>query len=220
MHKEFYLNLGMEFLESNHASYKTLNSNPLFNYSTKINQILTLLLKHKLINTKLHSHIKPNEKLKVPNLYFLPKLHKFPNISGRPICSGNSHPAENISLYIDYILKPYATKDPLCLKDGPQLLEILHDIKNIPKYARLYSLDVKTCTQGTISKELQLLKLNKYPTTPSTIITLQKTVLYTNFSHFNSTFYKQTNGVAMGPSCACTITDILMCQYVINKMWE
>jgi|688.fasta_scaffold45346_3 hypothetical protein len=232
MHKEFYLNLGMEFLESNHASYKTLNSNPLFNYSTKINQILTLLLKHKQINTKLHQLIKPNEKLKVPNLYFLPKLHKFPNLSGRPICSGNSHPAENISLYIDYILKPYATKDPLYLKDGPQLLEILHDIKNIPKYALLFSLDVinmypsipiqelLNTIQETISKEPQILKLNKYPTTPSTIITLLKTVLYTNFSHFNSTFYKQTHGVAMGTPCACTITDIFMCQYAHKNFFK
>ncbi len=79
------------------------------------------MLKHKLINTKLHQLIKPNEKPKVPNLYFLPKLHKFPNYSGRPIGSGNSHPAENISLYKDYILIPYATKDPIYLKDGPQL---------------------------------------------------------------------------------------------------
>ena len=94
-------------------------------YNQKIHQILSLLKNQELIYKKLYQLIDTSEKVKTPNLYFLPKIHKIPNITGRPICSGNSHPAENISLYIDYILKPFITNDSFYLKDGSLLLETL-----------------------------------------------------------------------------------------------
>ena len=232
MHREYYRNMGMDFLQKNITSYKTLNHNPIELYNQKILQILAILNTKKLINKKLHQLIKPNLKIKTPNLYFLPKLHKIPNISGRPICSGNNHPAENVSLYLDYILKPFVTRDPFYLKDGQQLLETLEDMNNIPHYALLFSLDVVNMYPSipldelltTISKVLHaypnLLKLNKYPSSPETILILLKTVLYTNFSQFNKTYYKQIYGIAMGTPCACTISDIFMCQFVRENLFN
>ena len=100
------MHLGLDFLNKNITSYKILTIDPLNKYNLKINLIIRQLLQNKMISKKLEHIIKPNNQLKSPNLYFLPKVHKIPNISGRPICSGNSHPAENISIYLDYILKP------------------------------------------------------------------------------------------------------------------
>ena len=189
MHRDFYLNLGLDFFNKNESSYRLLEENPLSKYTQKITSILNQLNIKKLINNKLLQLIKPANIPKTPNLYFLPKIHKLPNLSGRPICSGNSHPAENISLYLDYVLKPYATTDPIYLKDGPQLLQMIENIKGIPDYAIIFSLDVVNMYPSialenlisTIDKILSvnpsLIKLNKFPTSSSTIITLLKTVL-------------------------------------------
>ena len=232
MHRDFYLNLGLDFFNKNESSYRLLEENPLSKYTQKITSILNQLNIKKMINNKLLQLIKPANIPKTPNLYFLPKIHKLPNLSGRPICSGNSHPAENISLYLDYVLKPYATTDPIYLKDGPQLLQMIENIKGIPDYAIIFSLDVVNMYPSiplenlisTIDKILSvnpsLIKLNKFPTSSSTIITLLKTVLYTNYSHFNNKYYKQTHGVAMGTPCACTITDIFMCNFVKENFFN
>ena len=232
MHQDFYMHLGLDFLNKNITSYKILTIDPLNKYNRKINLIIRQLLQNKMISKKLEHIIKPNNQLKTPNLYFLPKVHKIPNISGRPICSGNSHPAENISIYLDYILKPYVTENPIYLKDSPQLLNILNNINGIPEYALIFSLDVINMYPSiplydlinSINKTLEsnpdLLKLNKFPTSPETILTLLKTVLFTNYSHFNGKFYKQIHGVAMGTPCACTITDIFMCNFVLEHFFK
>ena len=97
MHETFYHNLGLEFINSNLAFFKILETDPLMDYTHKINIILKMLITKNKINRKLWQVIKPSPEPKTPNLYFLPKIHKIPKISGRPICSSNNHPAENIS---------------------------------------------------------------------------------------------------------------------------
>ena len=233
MHRQFYSNLGLDFLNKNMKSYRLLTENPLNKYHQKITIVLDQLKQNKKITKKLYQLIKPNEKTKTPNLYFLPKIHKLPNIAGRPISSSNSHPAENISIYLDHILKPYTNIDPIYLKDGTQLLQMLENIVNIPEHALVFSLDVINMYPSIPLGELihainkvinlnpRLLQLeNKFPISTETVIALLKTVLYTNFSQFNSNIYKQIHGVAMGTPCACTITDIYMCNFVNENLFN
>ena len=195
-------------------------------YTDKINQLLGTLTKYKLITKSTQQIIKPLINIETSNLYFLPKLHKAPTISGRPISSANGHPAENISIFLDVVLKEYAINQPLYLRDGPQLLESLNNMNSIPQHALLFSIDVinmypsipiqeliNTIYEVT-SNNLQPLNTSQFKLTPDAIRILLKTVLYTNYFTFNDTFYEQTHGVAMGTPCACTITDIFICKFV------
>ena len=226
MHQDFYLNLGLDFINSNLSFFKTLDTDPLLDFTNKINLILNHLLNRNKISAKLKQIIKPSTEPKTPNLYFLPKIHKFPRISGRPICSANAHPAENISIFLDYTLKPYATMDPIYLKDGPQLLDSLQNISEIPPHALLFSIDVVNMytniplpeltdvIQKIITNNPQILSQSKFPVKPDIIHILLKLVLYTNYFKFNDQLYHQVHGLAMGTPCACTISDLFICDFV------
>ena len=232
MHQEFYLDLGLSFLRENKNYFKKLETDPLFTYSTKINFILQNLLTKNQITKKLYEIIKPTELLKTPNLYFLPKIHKKPHITGRPICSSNGHPAENISRFLDHLLKPYATSNPLYLKDTPQLLQDIANISEIPDTAILFSVDIVNMYTNIPIYELietiySIVKLNPqhlkstiYNLTPETVKVLLKIVLFTNHFTFNGNIIKQINGIAMGTPCACTITDIFICEFVQKNFFN
>ena len=229
MHRTFYEHLATTYITSNNSFYQILLTDPLTKHVLKINQILDILLSKKLYK-KIKQLISPSIAPKTPNLYFLPKLHKSPNITGRPICSANNHPAENISLFLDHILKEYAIQHPLYLRDGPQLLETLNKINEIPKHAILFSIDVINMYPSIPITELidsifkttttNPIPLTKHKLSPETVRILLKTVLFTNHFTFNNIIYKQTNGVAMGTPCAYTITDIFICNFVTQYFFN
>lgn len=72
-------------------------------------------------------------------LYFLKKLHKTP-ISERPIVSGYNSVSENVSAYLDYILKPLMQTVPSYLKNTYELLDHLNS-KTFPEDCLLCIVD-------------------------------------------------------------------------------
>lgn len=231
MHKSFYREIAKKFLTENNNVFKLLLSDPTASIHKKVTESLWhLKLKGKL-NNYLFEILQPPTKNKAPNLYFLPKIHKKPNISGRPISSGNGHPAENISVFIDFVLKPYAESSPIFIKDSLVLINDLNNLHQLPSQAFLFSLDVVNMYTNIpidemmdiiyleVEQKPQLLFHKNYKCLDAaTIRTLMEIVLKNNNVYFDGKHYLQTNGVAMGTSCACTTTDIFICEWISRNM--
>ena len=231
MHTSFYKEIAYKFLKENEQVFKLLKNDPTKWIHSKVINSLTSLRLNGQINNFLHEILQPPAKNKAPNLYFLPKIHKKPNISGRPISSGNGHPAENISIFIDFILKPYAEASPIFIKDSTLLINDLGQFKNLPPHTILFSLDVVNMYTNIPIDEMmdiitiqiqqapQLLYHKKFPfLEPYTIYQLMEIVLKHNNVYFDNKHYLQTNGIAMGTSCACTTTDIYICEWIERNL--
>jgi hypothetical protein len=198
-----------------------------------INASLLRLKKLYNIPNNTLKYLLPNtERTRCPFLYGLPKIHK-KIVSFRPIVSGNGHATENISIFLDYILQPFSTNHPLYLKDATQLLQTINELKlkNPPNNdLLLFNLDVvnmytnipqEECINSvleTISKDPAKLHRNKTNYDPKLISQLLALVLHNNFFQFNGKFYQQKHGIAMGTPCACTISDIYICNFIENAL--
>ena len=194
-----------------------------------INASLIRLKKLYNIPNNILKYLLPNtERARCPFLYGLPKIHK-KIVSFRPIVSGNEHATENISIFLDYILQPFSTNHPLYLKDVTQLLQIINELKirNPPNNdLLLFNLDVvnmytnipqEECINSvleTISNDPTKLHRNKTNYDPKLISQLLALVLHNNYFQFNGKFYHQKHGIAMGTPCACTISDIYICNLI------
>ena len=232
MTKQFYIEIGRNFLESNKDFIVTLPLDPTLTITNKITYELTKLLQENKINQLLFTILKPTTHPKTPSIYFLPKIHKNPNISGRPIVSANNHPCENISIFLDYVLQPYSTKHPLFLKDSTNLLQEISTLSNLPQHALLFSIDVVNMYTMipikemineiliTINENPLLLNHPKYSINKDTIKTLLELTFETNYFEFNDILYLQTNGIAMGTACACVTSDIFICNFVEKNLFK
>ena len=231
MHKSFYREIANKFLQENESVFKLLNSDPTAWIRKKVTDTLWNLKLEGKLNNYLFEILQPATKNKAPNLYFLPKIHKKPNISGRPISSGNGHPAENISVFVDFVLKPYAEASSIFIKDSTVLINDLSKLDSLPSQTILFSLDVVNMytnipideMMDIISLEIAqkpelLLHKNYKCLDASTVRTLMEVVLKHNNVYFDGKHYLQTNGVAMGTSCACTTTDIYICEWIERHM--
>ena len=74
----------------------------------------------------------------------LPKIHK-PNNPGRPIISGCDSPSANLSVFLDYYLKPIVQNLPSYIRDIDDFLKTVLDMNTtIPPNAILVTLDVRS----------------------------------------------------------------------------
>ena len=73
--------------------------------------------------------------------YVLPKIHKELDSKlplgylGRPIVSGCGSLTENISAYVDSILKPHMESLPSYVKETSDFITKIHDLEGIPQNA-------------------------------------------------------------------------------------
>ena len=152
--------------------------------------------------------------------YLLPKIHKSKtNPPGRPIMSGNGHPTEWISAWVDYKIQPLMLKLPTFLKDTTDLLQHLAKIKPTVN-TRIISLDV-TSLYTNIPQRLGIKSIRTVgsaldPSTDyTTVADLAQLVLENNIFKFNGDHYIQTQGTAMGTRMAPAYANIFM--YTIEE---
>ena len=226
---EFYESSISKQLQEAPDFFEHINFDPTTTALKCINASLKRLKKLHNIPNNTFKYLLPNtEKTRCPFLYGLPKIHK-KIVSFRPIVSGNEHATENISIFLDYILQPYSTNHPLYLKDVTQLLQIINKLKlkNPPNNnLLLFNLDVvnmytnipqEECINSvfaTINNDPTRLHRNKTNYQPKLISQLLALVLHNNYFQFNGQFYQQKHGIAMGTPCACTISDIYICNLI------
>ena len=123
------------------AYYQKLECSKLTKTCKLIAKCLTDLNRKGLITSaekKAMTQTNPRE----AEFYLLPKIHKSKtNPPGRPIMSGNGHPTEWISAWVDYKIQPLMLKLPTFLKDTTDLLQHFANIK-LTANTRIISLDV------------------------------------------------------------------------------
>lgn len=227
MDKEFYKDSVNKMLQNSNEFYQPIPQDPTQRIYNVVSQTLKKLFEAGELPKKLLNMLKPkDDRIRCPYLYGLPKIHK-EIVSFRPIVSGNNHPAELISIFLDYLLQPYSTSMDYYLKDSTQLLLELSNLKKLdPKKHILFSLDVVNMYTNipldelfqVIEEELksrpELLKRQDFEFKIRTILTLLNITLFNNCFQFDNKFYHQRHGIAMGTPCACTISDIYICNFM------
>ncbi|XP_074648985.1 uncharacterized protein LOC141904308 [Tubulanus polymorphus] len=88
-------------------------------------------------------YLTPGSDIKIPEFYLLPKIHKVNN-PGRPILSGNNGPTEKISKYLDYFLRPIASRVSTYIQDTNDFLNKINSLPPLRKDAILVTMDVKS----------------------------------------------------------------------------
>ena len=150
--------------------------------------------------------------------YLLPKIHKsLSNPPGRPIMSGNNHPTEKLSEYVDFHLKPHIPKIDSYLKDTAHFLETIKDLE-LPPNAKLVTFDVTSLYtnikhEDGIAAIYDFMKEHTDERTAAMLRDMTATILENNLFEFKSTLYKQVSGTAMGSKFAPNYANIRMNQF-------
>ena len=188
----------------------------------KINELLTKLKQKKYISKKELEFFQPDPDGRSRLIYFTPKIHKDPvtwpnkNIpSARPIVSDVGSDLYNISKLIDFYLTPFSNKHPSYIKDTPDFINKLSQVK-IPENAYLITLDVESLyTNINTEQGIEAIKLmtQTYPNQErpdKEMLELINICLNNNDFIFNKEWFLQIYGTAMGKNFSPRYADIFM----------
>ena len=211
---------------NNPKHYKKIPA-PIFpTVRNKIKDILNSLKHNRFLEDKQIEHLEPPEEPRNRMFYLLPKIHKPKGkwLNGtippaiRPIVSDCSSDTYNISEFIDHYLKPVSNLHPSYLKDTPDFINKIRNIK-VPTKALLITLDVDalyTNIDNTNGLKAVQDTFNLYPN-PSRpdqqILELLKLSLENNDFTFNKEWFLQIWGTAMGKKFAPEYADIFMANW-------
>lgn len=226
MDRTTYINEVLRQL-NNTQHYKPLDA-PIYPDSFPLlKEILTSLYNRKFINNKQFKFLlgdkKPNER----KFYILPKIHKDPSTwhppfvmpPGRPIVSDCGSDTDRVADFIEYYLNPLSIKHPAYIKDTYHFIDIIKNL-TIPLDSFLFSLDVDSLYTNIDTKSglLAVQKMfYKYPNSSRPdrdLLRLLELNLTKNDFVFNSEYYLQVKGTAMGKSFAPSYANIFM------AVWE
>ncbi|CAN7986166.1 unnamed protein product, partial [Ixodes hexagonus] len=193
--------------------YKALTQDPTAEFTTSVTRILTRLRKDEEIDGHLLNFLTPKN-CKPGRFYLLPKIHK-PGNPGRPIVSSNGTVTENLSSFVDYLIKDLPETFASYVKDTNHFLQIIAEI-NLPQNASLVTLDVSSLYTNIPHAEGIQATVSAYDKKPDKLVdseTLSKLLdLILNFNHFefDNDHYLQINGTAMGTKMAPNYANIFM----------
>lgn len=225
MDKENYIAEGHRQLNNvNH--YKKLRT-PLYpETAEKINDILEDLHGKNFISFKQMCYLKPPVDPRPRQMYLLPKIHKALDTwkidgkmpPGRPIISDCESESYAVSEYIDHFLQTLACKHASYVKDTPDFLNKLKEVKIKPG-TLLVTLDVESMyTNIDNERGLNAVKKafadNPDPRRPDDhLIELLELSLKNNDFIFNDEIYLQVSGTAMGKKFAPSYANIFMAEW-------
>ena len=198
--KQTYLEKALAHL-SDTSTYKPVDKFPLEELLHRLNSLVYQNLGTlSLTEIKFILH-KPSNQYRVPNMYFLPKVHKDP-IGYRPICSYNGSLFEQTSKWLHHQLLPILLQQKQYLRDSFSLVQTLENITPPPN-SFIFTFDVESL-YPSIPPKLGLLAL-KHLIAPhfskqkaNLIYTLSALTLEYHFLSFNNQTYQQIKGTAMG----------------------
>ncbi|XP_072332649.1 uncharacterized protein [Scyliorhinus torazame] len=144
--------------------------------------------------------------------YCLPKIHKA-NTPGRPIVSGNGTLCENLSGYIEGILKPIVQGTPSFCRDTTDFLQKLNSHGPVELGTFLVTMDVSALYTSIphddgIAATASVLNTDNCQS-PDAILQLICFILDHNVFTFDK-FFIQTHGTAMGTKFAPQYANIFM----------
>lgn len=192
---------------------------------SKINDTLDHLLKKRYISEKQSDFLKANDSDRNRNFYLLPKVHKppekWPNEDmpeGRPIVGDCATESRRVSDYIDYFLKPLATKHSTYLKDTYNFINKIKN-KKIDKNCLLVTGDITALyTNMNINRTIAVVKRafknNPHRNRPDDeLIKLLELIMKNNDFKFNEESFLQIFGTAMGKSFAPNLANLYLIDF-------
>ena len=227
--QEDYLKKSDEHMEITGA-YKCLDKHdPLPELIQRTNSyLLKLRLKHLITQKQYESLVVKTEEVDLAHLYYLPKVHK-QDTPLRPIVAGMKHPTIKISRMLDKLLRPLFNKmaATTTVTSGNEVLDKLGkwSVKNLRQTTTFCTLDVCNLytmipqIDGVLSFKKMLDKLNlKHVSglSTETIIKLSRYVLQNNYFTYNSRYYHQIRGGAMGSPLTLTMANCYMYFYELD----
>ena len=227
--QEDYLKKSDEHMEITGA-YKCLDKHdPLPELIQRTNSyLLKLRLKHLITQKQYESLVVKTEEVDLAHLYYLPKVHK-QDTPLRPIVAGMKHPTIKISRMLDELLRPLFNKmaATTTVTSGTEVLDKLEkwSVKNLRQTTTFCTLDVCNLytmipqIDGVLSFKKMLDKLNlKHVSglSTETIIKLSRYVLQNNYFTYNSRYYHQIRGGAMGSPLTLTMANCYMYFYELD----
>ncbi|MGL5207763.1 GIY-YIG nuclease family protein, partial [Cetobacterium sp.] len=180
----------------------------------------------KYINHKQREYLLGSHTPRLRQFYLLPKIHKDPTTwstpneipPGRPIVSDCDSESYCTAEYIEYFLSPISRKHPSYLKDTYDFIEKIGKIK-IPPNAFLFTMDVDSLytnieTEAGLRAVQKCFEKYPNPRRPTKqLMELLKINLTKNDFEFDSQFYLQRKGTAMGKKFAPSYANIFMADW-------
>ena len=216
LNKEDYIKEGERQLRNKDHYRKIENPKELIKDFTKeVEDSLKSFLSKGFINEDLYK-ILYRANPRTSNLYLLPKIHK-KNNPGRPIINSVGSLTETLSAFIDEILRKYSKLARSYVKDTSHFLQINNDV-NINQGDLIATVDVTALYtniphQDGITRIIKYLR--KHGATAKEIELCQEIlphILQKNYFEFNSQYYLQISGTAMGTRCAPNYAIIFMAE--------
>jgi len=218
---ELYDNLALEHL-NDITTYKKIESNPLEDIINNVNESLNNLLDNNHISEDLYKLLVVKE-AKLGNFRLLPKIHK-EKFGVRPIISYKNNPTKNLCKLLDKIIRPFVEKSSSYIKDSQNFIQ-KNINKKYPKNAKIFSFDVVSLyTNIDHDKCLDTLSdFFKDKLDPDFAIDIfgfreiLRLVFKYNYFIFETYFYFQIKGIAMGSIAGPSIANIFV--FCIESIW-
>ena len=221
MDRERYINEALRHL-SDDQCYSRLDSDPTQEYVSELKVLVGRLHSENVLN-------KDQAKFAIPSVcrtarfYILPKIHKC-GVPGRPVCSSNSSLTENISIIVDWFLKPLLPTIPSYIKDTNEFLRRLRGLGQLPSNALLVTLDVVALYpsiphDGGLDALSGFLRENHFSDVVTRgILDLARFVLTRNYFEFDGHLYIQKSGTAIGTVMAVVYAVIYMHKFEVDAI--
>ena len=201
----------------NNGPYQLLKKDPTTKIKTKTLKQLTVLKDNEFIDNKLYYYLKPADS-PAPRFFGQPKIHK-PGVPIRPIVSYSGSQLYNLNKYIANILKVYVRDENNNAKNSTTFSnytrnvpieddEIMVSFKITSFYTNIPIIDTLNIIKDYVNNDDQFTRKTAIP--QGKFLDLVHLVLTTTWYTFNSQFYQQTDGVAMGDPASSTTAEIYM----------
>lgn len=206
--------------------YKKLDSPIYLDTIPMIQEIIDRLKTEKFINFRQAQYLKGLQEPRERLFYILPKVHKPPEKwtipfevpPGRPIVSDCGSETYATAEFIDYFLNPLSTLHSSYVKDTYHFIEIVQNLK-VSQNCYFFSLDVDSLyTNIDITAGLETVRetfiQHPDPCRPDQdILKLLEINLRRNDFLFNSEYFLQIKGTAMGKRFAPSYANIFMAHW-------
>ena len=215
MDVEKYINEANRQL-SDKLNYMTLQEDPTLQHSNLVNDTIDRFKNENLLSKKLADGLK-SVNPQPSKFYILRKIHQENNL-GRPVINSiNCHTSE-ISRFVDHHLQALVREIPSYIEDTNDFVNKVNNFPVLPN-SLLVTMDVKSLYTTIPNNEGIASVKKKYDhyrkkTIPTKIITTFLALILTlNNFIFNSKFYLQIKGCAMGTICAPSYANIFMPEF-------
>lgn len=215
------------YRQLNQSCYYQKLEEPLYlKTGQKIRKILQKLKDEGFINRKQLAYLMGSDNPRPRLFYLLPKIHKDPKSwsipfetpPGRPIVSDCGSDTYATAEYIEHFLNPLSTQHPSYIKDSYDFIGKIRSL-HLPVDCFLFTIDIDSLyTNIDISAGLEAVRewFTRYPDKnrpEKQLLELLEINLTRNDFEFNSEYFLQVKGTAMGKRFAPSYANIFMAKW-------